>query len=458
MIKRDPIYRVTIYTQEETIIIEYPITCQMSVERSVHTTSCRANVQLYNLAPSTRDKIFQDVFPIDETKWKYMQVEAGYNGSMSQIFMGRILQAYSHKSGGATDIITNIQAQALDLLDCNTSHTFEAGTSFRDIYNTIAQDLPNCAIANTGALEGEIKTATTFDGNALEELNKLSGGNTFIDNGMLNTIMNNECIDVPVPVITDDAGLLETPMRRDASLTIKSIFLPDLIIGQLLEIKSGIFSNYNGQFKVMGFTHNCLFSPTQAGTRTTDVEMWIGALLPGAEITTTDNKLEYNFNKVKGEKIEPVATDTPGTVRALYEIIKKNNGVVPNVMMTKNINWRELLVNSNQPADIMKDLTLGIMTNVYYIGVYFQRILDKYFPGCTVKINSCFRTITNNTNCGGVSNSKHLQGLAIDFRINGVTLTKQLNTFRAVWSGKVIPYNTFIHVQLGSVKGIANDK
>ena len=462
MIKKDPIYRVTIYTQEETIIIQSPITCQMSVTRSVHADSCRASVQLYNLAPSTRDKIFQDVFVVDEKQWKYLHIEAGYGGdydNMNLIFMGRILQAYSHKSGGSTDVITDIQAQALDLLDCNTSHTFKAGTTFKDIYNTLAQDLPNCVTGNTGALEGAIRTATTFDGNAFEEINKLTGGNTFIDNGVLNTIMNNEVIDVPVPVISDDAGLLETPMRRDASLSIKSIFIPEIIIGQLLEIKSGVFSNYNGQYKVLGFTHNCLFSPTQAGSRITEIEMWIGPLLPGAEIVTTDNKVENNFNKVKGDKIEPVATNVPANVRELYEYIKKNNGAVPNLQLTKNINWREVLVNANKPADIVKDLTLEKLTNVYYISTYFQQILDKQFSGKTVKINSCFRTKENNTSCKGVSNSKHLEGLAIDFRINDVPLNQQKNIFKNVWSGKVLTnYATFIHVQLGSIKGFVNDK
>ena len=113
--------------------------------------------------------------------------------------------------------------------------------------------------------------------------------------------------------------------------------------------------------------------------------------------------------------------------------------------MTKNINWREVLVNANQPAEIMQDLTLGILTNVYYTCIYFQRVLDAIFPGQAVKINSCFRTKANNRRSGGVTNSKHLEGLAIDFRVNGVPLNEQ-------------NYATFIHVQLGSIKGFINDK
>ena len=463
MIKKDPIYRITVYTQNETVIITSPITCQMSVTRNVNADSCRASVQLYNLAPATRAKIFQDVFTFDQSQWKYIHIEAGYGGNedtMSLIFAGRILQAYSHKTGGATDIITEIQAQALDLLDCNTSHSFIAGTTFKEMYNTIALDMPNCIIGNTGALEGEIKTATTFEGNAIEELNKISGGNTFIDNGVINTIMNNEVIDVPVPVISDDTGLLDTPMRRDASLTIKTIFEPTLIIGQLLEIKSRIFTNYNGQYKVLGFTHNCLFSETQAGTRTTEIELWIGNLLPSATISVTDDKVQNNFNKVKGEKIEPVAENTPSSVRDVYNYIKTHNGEMPAGQITKNVSWREMLGNSNTNADRYAEITIPILTNVYNTVQTFQRVIDKYFSGATVKINSGWRSTRSNKACGGVSNSKHMLGLAIDFKLPTYKLSQVNNVFKSIWTYGWVGanYATFTHVQINSKKGFANDK
>lgn len=315
MKKFNPLYRITVYTQNETIIIKLPITCKMTITRGLMSESISANIQLYNLALSTRNMIFQDMFVIDSSKWKYIHIEAGYGGeeSMSRIFKGRILQAYSHKAGGQTDVITEIQAQALDIFDCQSSHTFEAGTTYKEAYNILASDLPNCIIGNTGSLEGILRTATAFDGNTFEQLNKLSGGNTFVDNGILNTIFTNECIDVPVPVISDSSGLLETPMRRDASLSIKMIFQPDLIIGQLLEIKSNIFTDYNGQYKVLGFTHDLLFSASQSGTRTTTCELWIGPLLPGAQITETGDKVQNNFKKVKGTDIMDVNPQSAGT-------------------------------------------------------------------------------------------------------------------------------------------------
>ena len=304
----DARYRVTVFSNKETTIVEYPITCKFTVTRGTFSQSNSATIQLYNLAPSTRNQIFQDQWTnaIDKSKWKYVHLEAGWGNTVSLIFRGRIMQAYSYKSGGQTDVITEIQAVALDIFDYPTSHTFAAGTSFRDALKTIASDMPNVAVGNIGAFEGTFQSPTTFDGLAMEEISKHTGGHAFVDNGLLNVLMDNEVIDVPVPVISDDTVLLETPMRRDANLEVKTLFLPDLIAGQLVEVKSSVQTQFNGQYKLVGFTHDCLISPTQAGSRTTQLVLWIGPLLPGANIALTGGAAPVSFNKVKGEDVSPV--------------------------------------------------------------------------------------------------------------------------------------------------------
>lgn len=316
MIKQfDARYRVKIYSVEnsEFTVIEYPITCKFTVSRGVFAQSNNATIQLYNLAPSTRNKIFQDQLNINPKKFKYVHLEAGWNGAMSEIFFGRIMQAYSAKAGGQTDIITTIQAVAQDIFDFQTSHTFQAGTTFKDALKTIAADMPNITVGNIGNLEGTFKTPTTFDGNAMQQINKLTGGNSFVDNGILNTIMSNEVIDVPVPVISDSTTLLETPVRKDANIEVRTLFLPDLISGQLVEINSSSQPIFNGQFKLVDFTHDCLISPTQAGTRTTRLVLWIGPMLPNSDIALTGYKPgeePVRFNKVKGENISSVNPTT----------------------------------------------------------------------------------------------------------------------------------------------------
>lgn len=323
--KFQAIYRVTVYNQDSTVIIgargeedsdgnlkivqdEARLTCQFSVTRGVISGANKCNIKLYNLAPSTRDKIFQDAFQPYFENWKYVKLEAGYDGNLTQIFLGRIMQAYSHRQGGQTDIVTEIQALAYDIFDCSASYTFEAGTTYKEALQTISTgSMPNVKLENVGNLEGTFKTRTTFDGDAMENISKLTGGNAFVDNNSLNVLMSNEVIDVPVPVITEANGLLDTPDRRGANLEVKMLFEPSLIVGQLLEIKSGISPIFNGQYKVMGFTHDCTISGNDAGSRVTTVNLFYGAQLPGAEINVS-GETQYNFNKVKGYEISSVNT------------------------------------------------------------------------------------------------------------------------------------------------------
>lgn len=468
-------YRITIYTQDETIIIgaheekdengksiivQEPakLSCQFNVRRGILSDSNQATIQIKNLAPSTRERIFQDAFTYDPQKWKYVHLEAGYGDNLSMIFRGRILQAYSHKSGGQTDVITEIQAQALDIFDCESSHTFEAGTTFKDAAQTLANDLPNVTLANIGELEGIFQTRTTFDGSTIEQLNKLTGGHAFVDNGQLNILMNNEVLDVPVPVITDENGLLDTPMRRDANLEVKMLFEPSLMVGQLLEIKSSIAPNFNGQYKVLDFTHDCLISGSEAGNRTTTVNLWIGPLLPGAIDALKENKNSSPFSKVKGPDVTPILGFVPNSAKATYQYIQSHNGKLPNTKITNKISWKDMLGNNNTDADRLKECTLNVCINAFYTATKLEATLKTILPGKKFTITSGWRSTRNNKSCQGAANSRHLYGLAVDFVVSGLTVNKFARSFAQAWDGWTLNEKTWMHAQIEPTKGTANDK
>jgi len=475
MIKFQATYRITIYSNEDTVIIgaheekdengntilvQEPakLSCQFNVTRATMSDSNKCTLQIKNLAPSTRERIFQDVFTLDPLKWKYLKLEAGYGQQLSMIFWGRILQAYSLKSGGQTDVITEIQAQALDIFDSQSSHTFEAGTTYKEAAQRLAADLPNVTLANCGELEGTFQTRTTFDGNTLEQLNKLTGGHSYVDCGMLNILMNNEVLDVPVPVVTDENGLLETPRRRDANLEVKMLFEPTLVVGQLLEIKSRISPNFNGQYKVLGFTHDCLISGSEAGNRTTLVNLWIAPFLPDANITTTGNQTSNGVKKVKGVKVEPLLSFTPNTARETYRYMQTHNGALPSTWITNKISWKDMLGQNNTNADRLKECTLAVCTNAFYTATKLEATLNTILPGRNFTITSGWRSTRNNKSCGGAANSKHLYGLAVDFVINGLRVNQYAKNFSQAWSGRTLNERTWMHAQIGPTKGKANDK
>lgn len=470
--KFQAIYRVTVYNQDSTVIIgaheekdqsgstrliqdEAQLTCHFNLTRGVLSDSNKCTIQIYNLAPKTREQIFMDAFQgWDQSKWKFVKLEAGYDGDLSPIFMGRILQAYSYRSGGQTDIITEIQAQALDMFDCQTSFTFDAGTSKKDALQTIVTtSMPNVKIGNVGNLEGSFQTPTTFDGNAMENVNKLTGGNAFIDNDQLNVLMSNEAIDVPVPVITEENGLLDTPNRRDANLEVKMLFEPSLIVGQLLEIKSGVQPDFNGQYKVMGFTHDCLISGAQAGQRITNVNLFIGPFLPGADQIQSQHPTS-GFNKVKGTDVSPVNGD-PFGAREVWLYIQKN-GKAPHTQATKSIYWDEL-IKSNSLA--YGKPTLTEVKNVSYAANMLQNFINTNFTGAKINVTSGWRSRGYNSTLRGANpNSEHLYGNAIDFTLGGYNAQTVFAKVKRLWNGRKKGYAGFVHVDTTIARGVyAND-
>lgn len=462
MVQYQATYRLTVTTYDHVVTIKYPITCKFTVTREVFAQSQKATIQLYNLAPETRNIIFQDMYTnmLTPYAWKFVNLEAGYGDNLSQIFFGRIMQAYPYKSGGQTDVITEIQATALDIFDSTTSHTFSAGTSFKDALKTMASDMKNVIMGNTGALEGTFKTPTTFEGNTLDEINKLTGGHSFVDNGVLNTLMDNEVMDVPVPVISNDTLLYETPRRREANIEIKTRFMPDLLVGQLVEINSSVLTQFNGQFKLVGFTHDCLISPTQAGNKTTQMTLWVGPLLPNADNVITGKTQTQVFSKVKGEKIQPVSLTQPADVQGVYDYIQQNNGAIPNTKITKNISWVEMLGHNNTNAERKSEVTIGVLSNVYTTAQTLQRFLNIYYPGRSVTITSGWRSTANNRSCGGHPKSKHLYGLAVDFVVNGVSSSDTIKKLAQSWTGYIQQYpdSNFCHAQLNAGRGRVNDR
>lgn len=479
MRKFQAIYRVTIYSNDATVIIgahyeedkdgkkilvQEParLTCQFNVTRDILSDSNKATINLYNLAPSTREKIFQDAMTLDPEKQKYVHLEAGYGNSLSTIFKGRILQAYSHRSGGSTDVITEIQAQALDIFDSTSSHTFAAGTTFKDAVMTLANDMPNVNLANIGQIEGSFKTSTTLEGKTLECLNEVTGGAAFVDGSNLNVLMNNEVLDVPVPVITDSSGLLGTPRRRDANLEIEMLFEPTLTVGQLLEIKSEVAPNFNGQFKVVGFTHNCMISGSQGGNRTTSVNLWIGPLLPESPIYTQEGPTGgaapvSGFNKVDGTKTTPVDAQLPQNIRDVYNYIQKT-GKAPHTKITNNIWWDEVV---KYPSLGHGKPTMDELTNLAYCATKIQIFKDKYYPGYKIQLNSGWRSRGyNRTLKNADPNSEHLYGNAIDFAIIGKNINDVYYQFTKYWKGRKYKHSDykFIHADTTKSRGVyAND-
>lgn len=434
--------------QDYIAVVTDPVSIQFQVSKALFQSTNTATITIYNLDGSTRESIYQDRLIFETNKRKMLTLEAGYGDTLTMVCLGYIQQCYSERIG--TDFITTIEVLDPDILSEYTSVTFEAGTSFEEAYNYLASQLPSLKIGELGQLKGEFKTPVIFDGNAFVAINKLTGGHTFIDNGVINTLNDNETLsNYDAYLIASETGLLGTPKRYDAVLEINMLFEPTIRIGQMVEIQSETQSRFNGQYKVLGYTHQCTISEAECGNRTTTLQLQYIKYLTDSNINLTGNPQGAVPSVVVNGDVKPINSKVTGDVKSVYDYIKTNNGAIPNKSINKLITWKDMLGHNNTSDERKAEITLAKLANCKAIADRVQEFVNAYFAGSKITVNSGWRSTANNKREGGVSNSQHLTGRAMDFKISGYSAKVVAN---AALKSKMFSYrqeySSWVHVDI----------
>ena len=268
-------YRLDIFTpQGKQITIAPPFSIQFSINRNTLASANKGSMTLYNLAPNTRNQIYKDRFSITEY-WR-ISLNAGYGDRLHNVFTGNIFEAYSYKQG--TEWITSLDCfDGMDAIQNGfTSMTVEADTPKENILSNIVNDMPNVIKGLFGSIaEGEAPRGKSLMGQSSAVLSQETDDKYFIDNEIVNILNDSEVL--PGAVISlDPDDLLGTPRRREAFLDLPTLFEPQVKIGKVYNIES-LEARYNGQYKIMGFTHNVTISSAAAGQATTNLSLYFGA-------------------------------------------------------------------------------------------------------------------------------------------------------------------------------------
>ena len=438
-------------------IVREPITIDFNVVKSTQSENS-TQIIVYNLDGSTREAIYQDVILLDNNPYiKWVTLEAGYGEHLSLVTWGYIKECHSYRSG--VDFITEMTVIDPDILTEHCGVTFEAGTTFDEAYKYLVSQLPSLKLGETGVLNGIFNVPTTFDGNTFLLINKLTGGHTFVDNGVINNLNDNETLsDYGCYYIAADTGLLETPKRYDAILEVTMLFEPTLRIGQMVEIQSSTQARFDGQYKLLGFTHKCLISGSESGTRTSVLQLQYIRDLTNSNINLTQNPTGSRPSTVKNNQIEPIDIKVGSDIRSIYEYIKNHNRQVPTGKagkITNRISWKEMIYpggTDNKPQDVKKHITLSALANCKNIAEKLTDFANTYLPNKKLKINSGYRTPENKFNRkkeGKLQASYHLTGSAIDFKVDSISLVQLKNIFRKPWRyGIGLHYGWGLHVSL----------
>lgn len=268
-------YKLDIFTPSgKRLTIEPPFTIRFSINRNTLSSANKAKITIINLGQATRNQIYKDRYSTTEY-WRVL-LQAGYNNRLHTIFQGNIYEAFSFKE--KTEWITEIDAyDGMDAIQNGyTARTVTAGTSNTDVFTSVFNDMPNLISGIIGSAgEGETSRGRVIMGQSAEVLNRETNGQYFIDNETVNVLTDEEVIRGPV-IALDPTDLLSTPKRRETFLDVKTLFQPQLQVGRIYEIRS-VQERFNGQYKIMGFSHDVEISGASGGKAETMLQLYFGA-------------------------------------------------------------------------------------------------------------------------------------------------------------------------------------
>ena len=267
----------------EAIVITNPITVRFDIDRSIYAGIASMNIDIFNLAPTTRNQLFKDWFyDIPKENFLYIVLSAGYEGmELSNVFIGDIYSAYTTRQG--TDVITRIVAKTgLRTMADSIEVTLKSGCTTQDVTDVCMNKLTGLSKGKQVVEKYIFTKPVALADKPLAILKQYNPNkNVFIDLNKVNILGENEGFKGWVPVITDSSGLLNAPERKSNTLIFKMIFEPRFELGQIVELSSNLAPQFNGQYKIFGIKHEGMISDSVAGKVITTVELNIGSVVYG---------------------------------------------------------------------------------------------------------------------------------------------------------------------------------
>lgn len=257
-------YRLTIDPNDgqEEIIIELPFSVQFWVQRSIMSSLNTLSIDIYNLSPTTRSRLFQDKFNLN---FKTIRLELGY-GDLVTVFRGHVFESSSARNG--TDIITHIESLDgyYDMGNSISKKTLSAGQTHGEVIKELASDFENTPLGYLGDFTEKLLRGVTLNGNTWDKIVTYSDNNAFIDNGEVIVMKKGEVRKGDKIVLDASTGLIETPRRDEGYLTITTLMEPNPNIKSVVSLNSEILPVYNGDYEVIGVNHQGMISNHVSGT------------------------------------------------------------------------------------------------------------------------------------------------------------------------------------------------
>lgn len=294
------------FIAEETITVQYPVTCTLDIDLGGYQAACKGIFQFYNLPRDIQAKLWLDLYEMGK-KFIILKFYAGYGDCMPFIFQGTLMECTSQKPSGSVDWITQMWGYEGGFLYEHSyfDKTYAKGTKIEDILNDMLKDTPDIKLGYISPEIPALPRNRTFIGQTMDILGRDYGGyEVFISKGELNILAGDEVLPGDIQVITDSTGLLGSPRRANVFVELDTLFEPGLKVDQAIDLLSDSMPQFNQLYKIIRIHHKGIISPVECGKLTTTITL---ALLqkPPKEIKKAV-PTTYSGKATAGQWLKPV--------------------------------------------------------------------------------------------------------------------------------------------------------
>lgn len=283
-------YQLEVQGNDDQIhTFNYPLTLEFQVKRNVLASANTCNLRILNLGQNTRNAIFKDQFS-QSLSFRSLILKAGYGLTIPIIFNGNVKMAQSYRLDRSVNFITEIEGfdYGWVMVNANSSFNISGTVTTRQIIDQLVKDLQKTVPGGTlgvGSISDQFDNTystrgVSIVGSTWDNLQKITNGQTFIDNGNIFCLFENDVFEGDLTVIDSETGLLGTPKKADRLITMEILFEPRLNIGQQISLQSRSLTQFNGNYKIVGIEHRGTISGAVGG----DCKTIVSALLPFEKI------------------------------------------------------------------------------------------------------------------------------------------------------------------------------
>lgn len=265
--------------------VTMPYSVDFTITRKAVAASQTATIRIYNLGEKTRGQMFKDENTTDKGSdggvvFRKLVFRAGYGDYKPVIFNGYVRSCYSFRDG--TNFITEIEGYdgGLDMAlgYVTASNKFNNREDILKFLNSKLSGADSSPIISS-MTEAEAKKSSpervvVLCGNVWDLIQTYSDGKAFMDGGKLVVLADDAALSGEIPQISSSSGLLGSPKRGKNKIDLEMLFEPRLLPGQRINLKSTTNKWFNGDYRVAGFTHTGMISPSVNGDCRTSVTLW----------------------------------------------------------------------------------------------------------------------------------------------------------------------------------------